>query len=204
MEKSKYWDDIYKSKDESKQSWFEEIPEKSLEMIDELKLPKDANIIDIGGGESRLVDSLLERGFIKISLLDISRESLEKTKSRLSSKTDDIKFITSDVTTFKPSGKYDLWHDRAAFHFLTNLEDVEAYLKVASESLNEGGFLIISTFSKTGPDKCSGLSISKYSQEELKQVFGKFFRNTKCFETTHTTPWGSAQNFVYCGFKKIN
>lgn len=203
MDKSQYWNDIYKKKDESHQSWFQGKPEKSLEMINELNLSKNASIIDIGGGESRLVDYLLEEGFTNISLLDISDESLEKTKQRLGPKANSVKLITSDVTTFNPAQKYDLWHDRATFHFLTDIKDVEKYLSIAYDALNVGGSLIISTFSPTGPDKCSGLTISKYSQEELKQVFGKFFQNTKCFETTHTTPWGTTQDFVYCGFKKI-
>lgn len=203
MEKSEFWDDIYKKKDEEHQSWFQEKPEKSLEMIDELNLSKESSIIDIGGGESRLVDYLLERKFTDISLLDISKEALDRTKHRLGSKADNLKLITSDVTTFHPPQKYDLWHDRATFHFLTDIKDVEKYLTIAHDALNVDGFLIVSTFSTTGPDKCSGLTISKYSQEELKKVFGKFFQNTKCFETTHTTPWGTNQDFVYCGFKKL-
>ena len=204
MEKSEYWDDIYKKRDELHQSWFQEKPEKSLEMIDELGLSKSAPIIDIGGGESRLVDYLLERQFNDISLLDISEESLERTKHRLGPQAANVKLITSDVTTFNPSKKYDLWHDRATFHFLTDIKDVEKYLTIAHDALNVGGSLIVSTFSSTGPDKCSGLTISKYSQEDLKIVFGKFFQNTKCFETTHITPWGTTQDFVYCGFKKIS
>jgi ubiquinone/menaquinone biosynthesis C-methylase UbiE len=203
MEKAEYWDDIYKKKDEMHQSWFQEKPEKSLEMIDELALPKSSKIVDIGGGESRLVDFLLERGFKNISILDISQESLDTAKHRLGVKSEGIKFLNSDVTIFNPAEKYDLWHDRATFHFLTQIEDIEKYLKIAHEALNVGGSLIVSTFSTTGPDKCSGLTISKYSQDDLKRVFGKYFQNTKCFENTHTTPWGANQDFVYCSFKKI-
>lgn len=203
MEKKEFWDDIYKKKDEAQQSWFQEKPEKSLEMIDELNLSKNSSIIDIGGGESRLVDYLLERQFTDISLLDISKEALDRTKQRLGPKAENLKLITSDVTTFHPPQKYDLWHDRATFHFLTDLKDVEKYLTIAHHTLSVGGSLIVSTFSTTGPDKCSGLKIAKYSQEDLKKAFGKFFQNTKCFETTHTTPWGTTQDFVYCGFKKL-
>ncbi len=204
MEKAKYWDDIYQKKDELHQSWFQTKPEKSLEMIDELHLNKSAKIIDIGGGESRLVDYLLADGFKDITLLDISAEALERTKVRLGQKSAGTKYIVSDVTKFKASEMFDLWHDRATFHFLTEIEDVEKYLQTAHDSLNVGGSLIVSTFSKSGPDKCSGLTISKYSQEDLKILFGKYFQNTKCFETTHTTPWGSTQDFTYCGFKKIS
>lgn len=159
MDRSKYWDEIYKKKDENEQSWFQEIPVKSLEMINELGLPKTANIIDIGGGDSRLVDSLIEKGYSNISVLDISHEALEKGKNRLGPIAEKIKFLTADVTSFKPTTKYNLWHDRATFHFLTQLEDVEKYLKVAYESLEMDGYLIVSTFSKSGPQKCSGLNI---------------------------------------------
>lgn len=201
---SNYWDKVYKDKSEQEVSWFQEVPTMSLKMIDELHLAIDANVIDIGGGDSRLVDNLMNRGFINIAILDISAEALSKAKKRLGNSSKHIDFIASDVTLFKPSKKYQLWHDRATFHFLTALEQVENYLKVAYEALDDGGNLIISTFSKTGPDKCSGLSITQYSQEDLKKLFGKYFQNIKCFEDIHETPWGSTQNFVYCGFKKVS
>lgn len=203
MDKSQFWDEIYQKKDELHQSWFQENPTTSLKIIDELKLVKNAAIIDIGSGESRLVEHLIERGFTKISLLDISKEALEKTKHRLGTKAENIQFFTSNVTSFTPPQKYDLWHDRAAFHFLTDNKDIEEYISIVHESLNIGGSLIISTFSQTGPDKCSGLVISKYSAEDLKIIFGKFFESTSCFEMTHTTPWGTKQDFVYCSFKKV-
>jgi hypothetical protein len=113
-----------------------------------------------------------------------------------------VEFIISDVTKFNSLKKYRLWHDRATFHFLTSLEAIEAYLEVANRSITDDGYLIVSTFSKTGPDKCSGLDISKYSDIELKTLFGKYFTNIKCFEDIHKTPWNSIQSFVYCGFKK--
>lgn len=200
---SNYWNKVYESKNEDEVSWFQSEPKKSLELIDELQLAPNARVIDIGGGDSKLTDFLLNRGFSDISVLDISSVSLQKLKFRLGKKANAVEFITSDVTTFIPMKKYDLWHDRATFHFLTSVEDMEAYLKVAFDALNPGGYLIISTFSKSGPEKCSGLEICQYSQDELKALFGKYFMNTKCLEDTHVTPWGSTQNFVYCGFKKI-
>lgn len=201
---SNYWDEVYKKKSEQEVSWFQEVPTTSLKMIDELHLTNDTQIIDIGGGDSRLVDHLIIRGFSNISILDISSEALEKAKKRLHKSTTEIDFIAIDVTLFKPTKKYMLWHDRATFHFLTQLDQVEKYLKIAHEALDEGGNLIISTFSKTGPEKCSGLSITQYSQEDLKKLFGKYFQNIECFEDTHQTLWGSTQNFVYCGFKKVS
>jgi ubiquinone/menaquinone biosynthesis C-methylase UbiE len=199
---SNYWDQVYKKKNEHEVSWFQEVPKKSLEMIDELNLAKDSTIIDIGGGDSRLVDHLIDRGFSNITVLDISAEALVKAKNRLTNPPQGLEFVASDVTLFKPNKKFKLWHDRATFHFLTELEQVEKYLKIAYEALDEGGYLIVSTFSKSGPEKCSGLSISQYSQDDLKSLFGRYFKNIKCSEDTHTTPWNTTQNFVYCGFKK--
>lgn len=201
MDKS-YWDDIYRSKSEKEVSWHQDVPAKSLELIAELKLaPADA-VIDIGGGESHLVDYLLKDGFRDISILDISSAALEKTKACLGEGAKSVRFITSDITKFNPSEQYRLWHDRATFHFLTNVEDVTTYLDIANRAIAPGGFLIVSTFSKIGPDKCSGLPISKYSDTDLKALFAKYFTNIRCFEDTHTTPWGAGQSFVYCGFKK--
>lgn len=199
---SNYWNQVYQKKNEHEVSWFQEVPKKSLEMIDELNLEKDSSIIDIGGGDSRLVDHLLQRGFSNITILDISSEALEKAKVRLHNSPKGVEFVVSDITQFQPNKKFKLWHDRATFHFLTQLEQVEKYLATAYEALEEDGYLIVSTFSKTGPEKCSGLSISQYSQNDLKSLFGRYFKNTKCFEEIHTTPWNTTQNFVYCGFKK--
>lgn len=200
---SNYWNEIYQKKTEKEVSWFQEVPAKSLELIDSFHLDHHAKIIDIGGGDSRLVDHLLARCFQQVTVLDISHEALNKLKARLGDQDHRVAYIESDILNFKPTQKYKLWHDRATFHFLTTLEQVEAYLKIANEALEKNGYLIISTFSKTGPEKCSGLSITQYSEEELKNLFGKYFQNVKCFEDTHQTPWGSTQNFVYCGFKKL-
>lgn len=199
---SNYWDQIYKKKTENEMSWFQETPQKSLELIKEFKLSPTDKIIDIGGGDSKLVDHLLAQGFKNISILDISSAALDKAKIRLKDNSNFLKFICSDITDFKPTEKYKLWHDRATFHFLTEKEQVEKYLEIANLAIERDGYLIVSTFSKTGPEKCSGLTICQYSDEELKQLFGKYFSNVKCFEDAHHTPWDSTQNFVYCGFKK--
>lgn len=196
------WDKVYQTKSEDEVSWFQERPAKSLELIAELNVSPDAPIIDIGGGDSRLVDHLLAQGFKHISVLDISAEALERAKSRLADHGKLVTFIASDVTKFNCEKKYKLWHDRATFHFLTERGDIEAYLEVANQSLDSDGYLIVSTFSKTGPEKCSGLPIQQYSEGDLKGLFAKYFANIKCFEDTHKTPWGTSQDFVYCGFKK--
>lgn len=197
-----YWDNIYKSKSETDVSWFQGVPKKSLELISEVNLNPDDSIIDIGGGDSHLVDHLLDIGFKNLSVLDISSAALKKAKERLGEKAGQIKFIASDITKFQPTEKYKLWHDRATFHFLTKVEDVKAYLEIANRAIADDGYLIVSTFSKTGPEKCSGLPITQYSDADLKLLFETYFSNIKCFEDTHQTPWGTGQNFVYCGFKK--
>ncbi len=197
-----YWDKIYGKKSETEVSWYQEVPVRSLELIGDLKLDSLDSIIDIGGGDSRLVDNLLAKGFRNISVLDISSTALDRAKIRLKDDSKFVKFIVSDITKFDPLEKYKLWHDRATFHFLKDIDDVAKYLEVANQAIAPGGYLIVSTFSKTGPDKCSGLPISQYSDTDLKTLFEKYFVNIKCFEDTHPTPTGATQNFVYCGFKK--
>lgn len=198
-----HWDKVYGQKNENETSWFQPVPIKSLELIKELKLSAADPVIDIGGGESHLIENLLQSGMKDVSVLDISSVSLEKLRQRLEAKGLKAKeLITSDVTQFNPTRQYKLWHDRATFHFLTKIEDVEKYLEIANVALADDGFLIVSTFAPTGPEKCSGLPITRYSEIDLKSVFGKYFSNIRCFEDTHTTPWGSTQDFIYCGFRK--
>ncbi len=199
---SKFWDNVYQNKSEKEVSWFQEVPVRSLELIDELGLTAKDSIIDVGGGDSHLADSLLSKGFNDISILDISSVALAKAKLRLADQGSKIEFIASDVTKFNSLKKYRLWHDRATFHFRIKTEDIESYLEIANKSISADGYLIVSTFSKTGPDKCSGLDISRYSDVELKTLFEKCFTNIRCFEDNHKTPWHSIQSFVYCGFKK--
>jgi ubiquinone/menaquinone biosynthesis C-methylase UbiE len=197
-----FWNNVYKNKTEKEFSWFQEVPARSLALIDELGLAPNEAIIDIGGGDSHLADLLLAKGFQNISVLDISSVALEKAKARLGEKAKIIQFIASDITKFEPPISYKLWHDRATFHFLTSVEEIQSYLNIANQGIAPDGHLIVSTFSKTGPEKCSGLSISQYSDSDLKVLFSKYFTNIRCFEHPHTTPWGTSQNFVYCRFKK--
>jgi 2-polyprenyl-3-methyl-5-hydroxy-6-metoxy-1,4-benzoquinol methylase len=199
---SDYWNNVYKTKNEKEVSWFQETPVTSLRLIQEFNLSEESSIIDIGGGESRLVDQLLELNFSDITVLDISEAALEKVKDRLKSNSKEIKFVVTDVTKFSPSQQYDLWHDRAAFHFLTEFEDIKQYIDLVSTSIKPHGHLIISTFSKTGPDKCSGLPISKYSHDELIKLFSDKFNHVNHFYETHETPWASKQDFVFCTFVK--
>ncbi len=200
--KSKHWNDIYALKSDKQVSWFQEVPLKSLELIEELNLSHQDHIIDVGGGNSRLVDHLLKKGFFNIDLLDISSVVLESAKNRLGPLAKKVNFIASDITQFQTNSRYKLWHDRAVFHFLNSPEDIECYVSQVTDSVEAGGFFIISSFSLRGPDKCSGLPVTKYSIESLNTLFSKAFKLVKGFEDNHQTPWGSDQNFVYCLFQK--
>lgn len=195
-----HWDNIYSNKQPEELSWTQEIPTTSLDFIRSFNLPKSARIIDIGGGDSKLVDYLLEEGYQNLTVLDISEKSLERAKIRLGSRSEMVQWIVSDVTEFQPSEKYDLWHDRAAFHFLTDSEKVTTYINIASESV--AGYLTIGTFSESGPDKCSGLKVQKYSEELLQNTLSRYFKKLLCKEEKHTTPFNTVQNFLFCSFIK--
>lgn len=161
---------------------------------------KDASIIDIGGGDSNLVDFLLEEGYENITVLDISAKALEKAQERLGRAAGKVKWIVTDVTAFEPAETYDIWHDRAAFHFLTTPEQVSKYIDIAEKNVNK--FMIIGTFSKNGPTKCSGLDIQQYDEQSLSEKFERNFQKVQCTTEDHTTPFDTVQNFVFCSFKK--
>lgn len=162
-------------------------------------LDKSAKIIDIGGGDSKLVDHLLNQGFENITVLDISEKALEKAKIRLVEKAKKVTWIVSDILDFEPTETYGVWHDRAAFHFLTTDEEIEKYKSIVNKSVD--GFLIIGTFSENGPLKCSSLEISQYSQEKLTSTFEEKFDKIDSVLEDHQTPFGTTQNFLFCGFK---
>ncbi|MBB6372141.1 class I SAM-dependent methyltransferase [Chryseobacterium shigense] len=196
----KHWENVYETKNPDEVSWTQEKPETSLDFIRSFGLGKESKIIDIGGGDSNLVDFLLEEGYENITVLDISAKALEKAKERLGKKADQVKWIVSDMTAFEPSETYDIWHDRAAFHFLTAPEQVSKYISTAGKWVT--GFMILGTFSKDGPKKCSGLDILQYDEVTLSETFRSDFTKIKCFTQDHITPFGTVQNFVFCGFKK--
>jgi hypothetical protein len=178
------------------------VPQTSLDIIHALHLPRTASIIDIGGGESNLVDHLLKEGFENITVLDISAKALDKTKQRLGGKAEKVKWIVTDITEFEPDTTYDLWHDRATFHFLTTPTQINKYIDIASKCVN--GFLTIGTFSENGPTKCSGLSITQYNEESLTALMQNGFEKIKCITEDHTTPFNTKQNFLFCTFKKTD
>ena len=195
-----HWEEVYRTKQPHEVSWTQKVPRISLELIHGLHLPKSASIIDIGGGDSTLVDSLIIEGYIDITVLDISETALQKAKKRLGTNANKVKWQQADITEFSPSRPYDLWHDRATFHFLTTPEQMDKYLHIARSCVKH--HLIIGTFSENGPDKCSGLSIRKYGADQLEAQFSKGFTKLKCITTDHITPFNTRQNFLFCSFKK--
>lgn len=200
--KQKHWENIYQTKELKEVSWYQPTPKTSLDFIKELNVPTTARIIDIGGGDSFLVDYLLELGYQDVSVLDISETAIEKAKQRLGRKAKNVKWIVTDITTFKPTEKYDLWHDRAAFHFLTSEQDISIYLNTAQQSIKPNGFLIVGAFSEEGPKKCSGIDIRQYSETSMTQCFENLFTKIKCNIVDHKTPFDTTQNFIFCSFKK--
>ena len=160
-----HWENIYQTKQLKDVSWYQPVPQTSLDFLRQFNLPKTAKIIDVGGGDSLLVDYLLELGYTDISVLDISENALERAKERLGDKARLVKWIVSDISTFEPSEQYDFWHDRAVFHFLTKEQDIENYMTVLSKGIQMDGILVMGTFSESGPTKCSGIPIKQYSEK---------------------------------------
>ncbi|MET3901336.1 SAM-dependent methyltransferase [Devosia sp. UYZn731] len=201
-ERTSHWDKVYSTKGENEVSWFEDSPELSLALLDEAGLTPAAAIIDIGGGASRLVDTLIAAGQAHVSVLDLSSSALEFARARMQA-TDRVDWFVSDVTTWQPTRSYDLWHDRAAFHFLTAPADQQKYAEVMTQALVKGGKAIIGTFAPDGPEKCSGLEVARHDAESLHAIFGTGFKLMATRRHEHTTPWGSVQKFQFSTFEKV-
>jgi len=198
-----HWEKIYREKDTTSEvSWYQNNPRTSIELILSTRIGKDAYIIDIGGGDSNLIDKLLELSFENLFVLDISAKSLEKAKTRLDDKADSVTWIESDVLKLETNISFDVWHDRATFHFLTNKEDIARYIEIVDKFIKPNGHLVIATFSVNGPKKCSGLYITQYSEDSIKRTFEKSFEHIKSIEEDHTTPFNTKQSFIYSVFKK--
>ncbi len=198
-----HWEKIYATKTSNQVSWTQETPTTSLNFVHSFALPKDAAIIDIGGGESKFVDFLLDEGFTNITVLDISEHALWKVKLRIGERASLVNWIVSDVREFKPLQKFDVWHDRATFHFLTTKEEIEKYIELVSNTINPHGYMAVGTFSEKGPTTCSGLDIRQYSETELEKMLAHYFRKTRCIMEDHITPFKTVQNFLFCGFKRV-
>jgi ubiquinone/menaquinone biosynthesis C-methylase UbiE len=201
-ERKLHWDKIYATKQSSEMSWSQEYPKTSLDFVHQAHLNKQAHIIDVGGGNSKLVDFLMEEGFENISVLDICDEALKKVKLRLGSKANKVNWIVCDVTEFQPTDTYDFWHDRATFHFLTTEPQIVNYLSTARKAVKENGYVTIGTFSQDGPKKCSGLEVKQYSEEALTSELEDGFEKVKCITEEHETPNHTTQHFLFCSFKR--
>lgn len=184
-------------------SWTQEIPVISLEFIHGFGLQKDAAILDVGGGESRLVDFLLDEGYCNLTVLDISEEGIKRTQQRLGTRAVKVKWIVSDIADFKPHRKYDFWHDRATFHFLTSKEQIGQYVSNAATNINSNGVMLIGTFSEAGPTSCSGLDVKQYAEPDLENTLIAYFRKIRCIHQDHVTPFKTVQNFLFCSFKRV-
>ena len=203
MKSSKeHWNRVFDTKTENEFSWFQPYPKTSMEFVEMFDLPLDANIIDIGGGESHFVDALLDKGYTNIYVLDISDCAIEKSKQRLGKRSAKVNWIVSDITEFEPPVKFDFWHDRAAFHFLTTEDKIYKYVSIAEDAIRKGGYLILGTFSENGPKKCSGLEIKQYSETSMSARFEISFDRIKCIQEDHITPFKTRQEFLFCSFKK--
>ena len=202
MNTKEHWEKVYRSKSSTEVSWYQQQPGTSLSFFSELAVPKDAAIIDIGGGDSNLVDFLIAEGYKDITVLDISEKALEKAKSRLGKNAGLVNWVVSDVNMFQSGKKFDIWHDRAVLHFLTGDAERERYLETANRNLNANAKLIIGTFSDKGPQKCSGLPVKRYTENSLADVVKKYFKKIKCITANHITPFNTIQNFLFCSFLK--
>jgi 2-polyprenyl-3-methyl-5-hydroxy-6-metoxy-1,4-benzoquinol methylase len=203
FDKKAHWEQIYQTKALPNVSWFQPNPETSLDFFKTFKVRKTAQIIDVGGGDSYLADHLLELGYQNVTVLDISASALERAKQRLGEKAHLIQWIVADAAQFKPKQQYDFWHDRAAFHFLTQENEVAEYVKTVQKYVKPDGYLVIGTFSETGPTKCSGIPIKQYSEKTLSEQLQQFFDKIKCFTIDHVTPFNTIQNFIFCSFRRI-
>jgi len=199
-DKKAHWEKVYETKSDYEVSWYQELPTESLELIASLKLDFSSKIIDIGGGNSNFTGELLKQGYVDLSILDISEKALSRTKDKIGN--ENVQYIASDVLEFQPKNQFTLWHDRAAFHFLTDKNEIQQYIKLVNKAIEQGGYLILATFSTTGPLKCSGLEITQYSKDELSKLFYNDFELIQSFETVHQTPFDTEQNFIYTVFRK--
>lgn len=203
LTRKEHWENIYQTKELTEVSWYQPTPTTSLDFFSKFNVPKIAKIIDVGGGDSFLVDHLLELGYQDITVFDISAAAIERAKQRLGTRASEVKWIIEDASNFSPTEQYDFWHDRAAFHFLTNEQEISSYIETAHRNITPNGILVIGTFSEQGPTKCSGIDIKQYSEATMTERFKNHFHRIDSIKTDHLTPSGSIQNFVFCSFRKL-
>jgi 2-polyprenyl-3-methyl-5-hydroxy-6-metoxy-1,4-benzoquinol methylase len=198
-----HWERVYSTKAETGVSWYQDEPRLTLELIGTVAAADECSIIDVGGGASVLVDRLLDLGFGKIAVLDISETALGKAKARLGKRAEQVRWMVADLTEAPELGSFDVWHDRAVFHFLTDPDDRRSYVELAWKTVPKGGHLIIATFADDGPKRCSDLDVCRYNAHSLASELGEGFWLVRESRETHTTPWGSSQAFVYGVFTRL-
>lgn len=205
MPLKEHWEKVYTTKAPTDVSWYQDHAVRSLRLIREAAVDPSAAVIDVGGGASRLVDDLLGGGFTNVTVLDLSGAALAAAKARLGAGAERVMWMEADVLQARlPSHAFDVWHDRAVFHFLTEPEDRRAYVRTVLRALKPGGRVCIATFAEDGPTKCSGLPVMRYGPNELHAAFGESFELLGCERETHHTPGGNEQEFVYCSFRAPN
>ena len=194
-----HWEKVYQTKQADAVSWFQEHATRSLELIRSVGANSDASIIDVGGGASTLVDDLLDNGFRLVTVLDLSASALVVARKRLGASGNGVTWIAGDIRDVNLAERtFDIWHDRAVFHFLTDAADRAAYVQQIMKSVRPGGHVIVATFAPEGPEQCSGLPVARYSPDQLHGEFGPAFELLEHASEAHKTPWGSVQHFVYC------
>jgi len=201
MDNKKHWENIYQIKEIDGVSWYQKVPVESLQLIKKYSISNSDKIIDIGCGKSFLADNLLELNYTNISLVDISSNALKEVKERLQNKS--LNFIETDILNFNSNDKYDIWHDRAVFHFITDSEGIKKYISLCNEYINKEGVLIIGTFAEDGPLKCSGLEIKRYSVDQISDLFKETFELVESFKMLHKTPFDTEQSFSFCVLRKF-
>lgn len=203
IDRQSHWQQVYTTKRENEVSWFQERPDISIAMIEAAGATRDSAIIDIGGGASHLIDALLKDGYRALAVLDVSAAALQTDQQRLGSASAGVDWIVADVTTWQPARQYDVWHDRAAFHFLTDPADRAAYIERLRQALVPTGQAIIGTFALDGPEKCSGLPVQRYDAQSLLETLGRDFRLVETRSEMHRTPWQSTQSFQFSRFQRV-
>jgi SAM-dependent methyltransferase len=202
MNKRDHWEAVFSQKQQNEVSWYQPVPKSSIDFFESNSVPKDAAIIDVGSGDSYFIDYLVDKGYQNVYALDISEHALNRLKARLGDKANRVHWVVSDVLDFKAPVTFDYWHDRAAFHFLSDSNDVDKYVSITANYIKPNGKMMLATFSDSGPLKCSGINIKQYSKDELANQFSNTFEKIKCVDEVHPTPFNTTQNFTYCSFKK--
>jgi 2-polyprenyl-3-methyl-5-hydroxy-6-metoxy-1,4-benzoquinol methylase len=204
MEKTEHWENVYQTKSSSEVSWYEPEPKRSLDLIVDVAGDARGRVIDVGGGQSLLVDRLLDAGFGPVTVLDISQTAIEATKARMGERASEVEWIAADITERDSLGTFDIWHDRAVFHFVTDPRDLQHYVELLKRSLPVGGHFVVETFAKGGPEKCSGLPICQYDDASMREALGSSFSLVNSGEYVHTTPTGKPQQFFFGVYKRVD